>query len=131
MSAILSECSQYRRTQKGNEEVVNKSYKLSARQRQFLLLIDKTDTLNRQICERLAHAINIEQLVDLGLLSTAQKVAAAEKNLATAAQNHSQVAVPASMPFEHIAKASEAAPAEPVVIQLTAGEFSHIKATMV
>lgn len=74
MSIIISELIKYQRTDKGTEEVSKRTHQLSARQRQFLLLIDKTDALNQQICKKLFNSINIEQLVDLGLLSTADKI---------------------------------------------------------
>lgn len=62
-------------TSKGKDEVKTRRAALSARQRQFLLLVDKTDSISREVCQKLAQTIDIEQLIDLGLVSTANKVA--------------------------------------------------------
>lgn len=66
----------YKRTEQGNRFINDqtKRVQLSVRQRQFLLLLDKTDQMNQQICQRLGQSIDINQLIQLGLVSTAKKI---------------------------------------------------------
>lgn len=74
MVNFMYNCDDFHRTSKGLIEVINRSLDLSSRQRQFLLLIEKTDSLNQEICKRLSKSINLKQLIDLGLISTANKI---------------------------------------------------------
>lgn len=58
-----------KRTPEGVEAVASGKVQLNARQRQFWLVVDKTDTLNQRICEKLAEKINIGTFIESGLLA--------------------------------------------------------------
>lgn len=57
------------RTPKGIQSVANPETQLSVRERQFLLIVDKTDSLNQRICAKLAESVDIAALVKQGLLN--------------------------------------------------------------
>lgn len=63
--------SQYYKTDLGNESLKQRSMNLNARQRRLLLLIGTEDfnLLNEQFKKRIAPAVLLEQLLDLGLIA--------------------------------------------------------------
>lgn len=67
------------RTPEGVEAVASGKVQLNARQRQFWLVVGKTDTLNQRICEKLAESINIGAFIEAGLLAIENSVDSTKK----------------------------------------------------
>lgn len=128
----LSYTSDFKRTIKGSEEITRKTHKLSSRQRQFLLLIDKSDSLNQQICENLSQSIDVEQLINLGLLSTAEKVQSQEILVLEKVVEETQIEQKTEGKLEPLSSINITLADLPVVpkTELSLGEFSEIKEIM-
>lgn len=105
---------QYYRTEKGRQELIDRSIRLNARQRALLLMIESeeaSNTLLRIQIERLATPENLAQLVEHGLIESIGG-ALPEPDVVT------QLAVPATASNEpdFAAVSVQAAPAEPAAV---------------
>ena len=105
---------QYYRTEKGRQELTERSVRLNARQRALLLMIEseEANTLLRNQIEKLATPENLAQLVEHGLIESVGGVPAGQDLLA-------QLAIPAtaSNEAEFVTASVQPASVEAVLVQ--------------
>lgn len=52
----------------GREQLLDSSSQIKGRERQFLLLLDRDDSVSQQVCAAMLHKVNVKELAQLGLV---------------------------------------------------------------
>ena len=116
---------QYYRTEKGRQELIDRSVRLNARQRALLLMIESeevSNTLLRSQIEKLATPENLAQLVEHGLIESMGGTALPEQDVVAqlsipaAASNEAQFEV-APVPVQAVAELKQPEPVSDIPAQ--------------